>query len=81
MQIRQFFLQVDIGGHTLWMYNTETGELIFVPISLRQEMMDWHHLCLHHSGAEMMSLIIMKYFYWYRIITDITKFVRKCATY
>ena len=33
-------LQADMEGHTLWMYKAEKGELIIIPVSLRQERID-----------------------------------------
>ena len=64
----------------MWTYGSAKERLVFVPVSLREEMMDWYHSCLHRHGAERMSLTIRQFFYWYGIKRDIIEFVSKCST-
>ena len=64
----------------MWAYISVEKRLIFVPVSLREEMLDWYHSSLHHPGAERMSLSIWQYLYWHGIETYITNYMSKCAT-
>ena len=68
-------VQTRFGEHTLWTCRSEKT-LIYVPVSLREEMMNWYHSSLHHPGAERMSLTIRQYFYWYGIKKDINSAFR-----
>ena len=73
------FVQTRFGEYTLWTCRSEKT-LIYVPVSLKKEMMNWYHSRFHHPGTERISLTIRQYFHWYGIKKDITDFVSKCAT-
>jgi transposase InsO family protein len=53
---------------------------VYVPATLRAQLLAWYHEMLHHPGETRLSATIKQHFYWPGIDATITNHVKTCDT-
>ena len=51
----KIFVEILLGNETVWAYKAKRGEeepLVYVPLDLREAIIEWYHVMLKHPGAE-----------------------------
>ena len=65
-------------GITLYVHMAT--QTIYVPVSLRQSILQWYHTSLQHPGIKRMQATIKESFYWPGIDASVESLVRTCNT-
>lgn len=60
------------------LYVTTTERKIYVPVSLRDDLIKWYHEMLLHPGEARMKATVKQHFYWKGIDAAIESFVSTC---
>ena len=51
---------------------------IYVPESLRKQMVDWYHINLLHPGGDRTYYMMKEYFFWPGMKNDVKSVIKKC---
>ena len=65
----------------LWFINVNllTDKRVYVPISLRQKLIEWFHDLLRYSGTDGLYYTIAQHFYWKGIKKQLAEFTKTCS--
>jgi hypothetical protein len=74
----QKYKQAVRDGVTLYVHTAT--QTIYVPVSLRQSILQWYHTSLQHPGIKRMQATIKESFYWPGIDASVESLVRTCNT-
>jgi hypothetical protein len=62
------------------LYVHETSKAIYVPVSLRNPILQWYHITLVHPGIKHMQATLKEHFCWPGVDAAIEELVRTCPT-
>ena len=62
------------------LYVNVKQEMIYVPVSLRDSLLQWYHLTLQHPGVKRMQATLKENFYWPGVDAAVQKIVKNCDT-
>jgi hypothetical protein len=62
------------------LYVNVKQEMIYVPVSLRDSLLQWYHLTLQHPGVKHMEATLKENFYSPSIDAAVEKIVKTCDT-
>jgi hypothetical protein len=60
------------------LYVHRTSNTIYIPASLRSQILNWYHTTLQHPGIKRMQATIKENFYWPGLDTAVEQLVQAC---
>ena len=77
----KIFVEILLGNETVWAYKAKRGEeepLVYVPLDLREAIIEWYHVMLKHPGAERLLATMRTHFNWPGMTKTIENYVKNC---